>query len=358
MSLDEIIKQNRKDKRQGKFSTNRDQHSIKKEFNSQPQQQQKQKQQPKLRFNQKNQFPKQKFNKAIINGNNNNNNRRNNFPSDKQKYGMLSKSKTIRKNKNTFIGVANNNANGAIGNRGRNKQRQMNKFRQQRRLNSQNVTNSQIRAKFTNKSANATARPVIKRAQNAPFRVRKTGRVGAGGGILKLKVKQQQTHGILKSNKIKPNRFRKNLLAKKVSNPTTVRFRTALAKKKQILQQPQRKLIQNRAGVQLTVARKNLKKAKRLLNARKGPLQQTKKFTQNPSIKMKSTIRKSKFVVKKPATKLTSQLNSNLLRINIKNNQLLQKAAQRTQQPKSTKPVIKRSWKPSQSSAASNRKAF
>ena len=65
-----------------------------------------------------------------------------------------------------------------------------------------------------------------------------------------------------------------------MTNPATVRFRKALVQKKQIIQQPQRKLIQNRAGVQMTVARKNLKKAKRLLNARKGPLQQTKVYIQ------------------------------------------------------------------------------
>jgi hypothetical protein len=49
-----------------------------------------------------------------------------------------------------------------------------------------------------------------------------------------------------------------------------------LSQKKQKVQQPQRKLLQNKASLHQQTARKNLIKAKRLLNARKGPLNQTK----------------------------------------------------------------------------------
>ena len=65
-------------------------------------------------------------------------------------------------------------------------------------------------------------------------------------------------------------------MAGKLSNAATVRFRTGIAQKKQALQQPQRKLLKQKVNVQIT-ARKNLVKAKRLLNARRGPLLQVRK---------------------------------------------------------------------------------
>ena len=59
-----------------------------------------------------------------------------------------------------------NNANGAIGNRGHNKQQQLNKFRLQRRRNNQALTNGEVRAKLANKNRGvATPKNVFKRPQ-------------------------------------------------------------------------------------------------------------------------------------------------------------------------------------------------
>ena len=53
-------------------------------------------------------------------------------------------------------------------------------------------------------------------------------------------------------------------------------FHPHYAQSVQNVQSVQRKLLQNKASLHQQTARKNLIKAKRLLNARKGPLNQTK----------------------------------------------------------------------------------
>lgn len=98
----------------------------------------------------------------------NNNNNRNKF-SNKQTFGILNRSKVIKKkrptNNNSAVRIANN-ANGAIGNRGRNKQQQLNKFRLQRRRNNQALTNGEVRAKLANKNRGvATPKALFKRPQ-------------------------------------------------------------------------------------------------------------------------------------------------------------------------------------------------
>lgn len=321
MSLDEIIKQNRKQTRQDKFSSNRGQ-NAKPQFKFQK---------PKAITANKSQVShkplrqNQKFNRGSAgNGQNYVNN-------NKQKLGILSKSKVIKKKRPTKNVVI-----GAIGNQGRNRQQQLNKFRLQRRRNNQNVSNQQVTGILKNKFTPATAKPVpFKRPANILNRFNK-GKIASAGSITK-KLRQKQSIGSLKA---KANLKRGGV--KSSVNPR-VRFNTALAQKKlKVLQQPQRKLLQNN-GTQQT-ARKNLIKAKRLLSARKGPLPQTRRFAQS------SVQSRSKFVVKKPVVKITSQLNTNMLKINIKNNQMgLKKAAH--QQVKSTKPIIKRNWKSNQTAS-------
>jgi hypothetical protein len=152
---DDIIKQNRKNGRQQKFNANRNPNAIKKE----PIQQQQQQQQ--RRGN--NHFQKPKFN----HNKNVNNNR--------QSFGILNRSKVIKKrrigNNNSAVRIANN-ANGAIGNRGRNKQQQLSKFRLQRRRENQNITKSQMKAKLVQNGNPAAAAATIapkttfKRSQN------------------------------------------------------------------------------------------------------------------------------------------------------------------------------------------------
>jgi len=73
-------------------------------------------------------------------------------------------------NSNSAVRIANN-ANGAIGNRGRNKQQQLNKFRLQRRRDNQNLTKSQVKAKFVQNGNSAAVAPTVpkttfKRSQN------------------------------------------------------------------------------------------------------------------------------------------------------------------------------------------------
>jgi hypothetical protein len=329
MSLDEIIKQNRKQTRQDKFPSNRGQNN-KPQFKFQKPKASTSAPKSQMSRNQKFNRPGQKF----VNNSNKNN--------KQQNLGILSKSKIIKKNRPTKSVVI-----GAIGNQGRNRQQQLNKFRLQRRRNNQNVNNSQLIGKLKSKSAPAqTARPVaFKRPRSILGRFSR-GKLATAGSIAK-KLKPKQSIGALKT---KANLKRRGTTTNttKSSLNSKVRFNAALAQRKlKVLQQPQRKLLQNRNGTQQT-ARKNLIRAKRLLSTRKGPLPQTKKFAQSS---MKSTTRQSKFVVKKPVVKLTSQLNTNMLRINIKNNQMgMKKAAQ--QQIKSTKPIIKRNWKSNQTATS------
>jgi hypothetical protein len=75
-------------------------------------------------------------------------------------------------NSNSAVRIANN-ANGAIGNRGRNKQQQLSKFRLQRRRDNQNITKSQVKAKFVQNGNSAAAaamtiapKTTFKRSQN------------------------------------------------------------------------------------------------------------------------------------------------------------------------------------------------
>ena len=130
---DDIIKQNRKQSRQDRFAANRQKPGKPGNGNNNG------KAHPKQ--------PHAKFNRNINKGIHNNaltvRNTNTNNSNTKQKYGLLNRSKTIKKKRPT-VNLANN-ANGAIGNRGRNRQQQLNKFRLQRRRNNQNVTNSQIR---------------------------------------------------------------------------------------------------------------------------------------------------------------------------------------------------------------------